>query len=267
MTALSPTARAQDETTEAEQAEIRRGLLQSVSDYRFKLPKTDQSLRLLPDALLRWSNPISGVRDGVICGWVDPSGRPAVLAQAFLTRRGEVAHEFQSVAAEPIEGTIGGQLFWQPDSPAIEFHSVSAGTNPSESKVLRMTRMRRIADRFSGEVEFKIRPEDSTTSTYTLRLLNQPIYRYGSEDGKLVDGAVFALVQGTNPEAWILVEARREGSQLQWYYAVAPMTGYTVRVKGPDHFIFECQNQQATRGRKDLSYLFRLHAPRMESKK
>jgi hypothetical protein len=127
--------------------------------------------------------------------------------------------------------------------------------------------MRRIADQFSGEVEFKIDPADLTTSTYTLRLLSQPVYRYGSENGDVVDGSVFALVQGTNPEAWLLIEARHQGPDLLWYFGVAPMTGYTVRVKGPKNFAWENTNQQASRGRKDLPYLFRIHSAQMDPKK
>ena len=43
------------------------------------------------------------------------------------------------------------------------------------------------------------------------------------------DGALLAFVQGTNPEVWLLLEARADGSGgLQWHYGLAPMTGYAV---------------------------------------
>jgi hypothetical protein len=122
--AFAPTLRAQDEVTDAEQLQIRRGLLQSVNAYRFKLPAADESPRLLPDALLRWSNPVSGIKDGVICGWVGKDGRPAVLAQVFVTRRGEVAHEFQSVSPGLLKRLLERSFFGnrlRPESASNQF--------------------------------------------------------------------------------------------------------------------------------------------------
>src|SRR5215210_4623272 len=62
-----------------------------------------------------------------------------------------------------------------------------------------------------------------------MRLLSRPIYRYELTDGKaahpeLVDGAVFAFVQGTDPEAVLLLEAVRRGDRTGWQYAFGRAT-------------------------------------------
>ena len=44
-----------------------------------------------------------------------------------------------------------------------------------------------------------------------MRLLAHPIYHYENTKGDLIDGGLFAFVQGTDPEVFLLVEARRPG--------------------------------------------------------
>ena len=69
-----------------------------------------------------------------------------------------------------------------------------------------------------------------------LRLLPKPIYRYELDAAKaahpeLVDGAVFAFVQGTDPEAVLLIEAIRRGDGIGWQYAFGRATSYFVEVR------------------------------------
>ena len=45
-----------------------------------------------------------------------------------------------------------------------------------------------------------------------MRLLAQPIYRYENTKGDLIDGGLFVFVLGTDPEAFLLIEARRPQS-------------------------------------------------------
>lgn len=67
---------------------------------------------------------------------------------------------------------------------------------------------------------------------WVLRLLPKPLYRYSCPVWKVLDGAVFAFVQGTNPEVLVVLEARRttdkEGGQA-WYSGVARQTCYPAR--------------------------------------
>jgi hypothetical protein len=56
-----------------------------------------------------------------------------------------------------------------------------------------------------------------------LRRLTQPIYRYQSTTSELVDGAMFAFVLGTDPELFLLLEARGSGSASRWQFGLARM--------------------------------------------
>ena len=56
-----------------------------------------------------------------------------------------------------------------------------------------------------------------------MRLLPQPLFRYGSEDSEVVDGALYAFVQGTDPEVILRLEARQTDDGPEWQYALARM--------------------------------------------
>src|SRR5262249_6039034 len=51
----------------------------------------------------------------------------------------------------------------------------------------------------------------------------QPLHRYQSSDSEWIDGAVFGFVLGTDPEAFLLIEARRDVETTKWQYGLARM--------------------------------------------
>lgn len=61
-----------------------------------------------------------------------------------------------------------------------------------------------------------------------LRMLPRPVYRYETDPKGPLDGAIFAFVQGTDPEAFLLLEAARAGGEgdreYEWRYALARRT-------------------------------------------
>lgn len=57
-----------------------------------------------------------------------------------------------------------------------------------------------------------------------LELMPDPIYRYEAEGAEVIDGAVFAFTQGTDPESLLLIECWQRGSALEWRYAFARRT-------------------------------------------
>jgi len=68
-----------------------------------------------------------------------------------------------------------------------------------------------------------------------LRPLTQPVYRYELEkdSAELLDGALFVFVQGTDPEVWLLLEARKpvEQTASRWHFAVARMNSIEINVE------------------------------------
>src|SRR4029453_8576942 len=104
---------ADDPQLRAERLEDMKG-----QDAAYTLPfdKSSTKLALHDEPVLRFSNPVSGVPDGIIAMWKDGQ-RPAVFAQVFQTKTGLWVHEVQSLAAGSLTMTQGGKTFSQPQEP------------------------------------------------------------------------------------------------------------------------------------------------------
>lgn len=75
---------------------------------------------------------------------------------------------------------------------------------------------------------FKCRLTSADGKSEELRLLPRPLYRYKTERKDLVDGALFTFVQGTDPEAVLVLEAAVSDGKAKWRYALARSTGVAV---------------------------------------
>ena len=72
-----------------------------------------------------------------------------------------------------------------------------------------------------------------------LRLLPQPLFRYETgNDPELIDGALFAFVQGTDPQSLLLLEARDDAKTARWYFAFARMASGAVTAHYQDREVF-----------------------------
>jgi hypothetical protein len=232
-------AAGQDATKSADDAKDGKGKWVPVferhaDDYVIKAGQGDEAKRL-PDPLLRWWQPIRGGDDGALYLWVS-KGRP-VAAVTFFTFKwpaGErvIVHERHSFASEPIEATWRGQTQWEPSKPGLTFKRMPDAPMPAEAAPARLRQMQAMMREVSATTT------DDKGSTWTMRPLNKPLYRYETTDQDLRDGALFALAQGTDPEVFFLLEARGSGKDARWEYAVARFTDLKVRVeyKGTEVF-------------------------------
>jgi len=99
--------------------------------------------------------------------------------------------------------------------------------------------LRGIAREFRGFVD----PEKERTE---LRLLPQPLFRYDSGSSGSPDGALFAFVLTTDPEAVLLIEERPGADGPAWQYALARMTNHGVAVRHRDRVVWEVAQQKVS---------------------
>ena len=197
----------------------------SVSKYEILLGKDEKTkLSLVPEPLLRFTNPVSGLQDGCFVLWTSEAGRPMIGAQIFLTSENLWIHEFQSLASGPVSATLDGETVWSPDRAGATSKLVPDAPQPANTAVQRLIQMRDIANRFKASDEFEGRVQSDE-----LRLLTKPLLRFGKADTETLDGALFAHAHGTDPELLIIIEAIKVESSYQWHYALAPMTGYALK--------------------------------------
>lgn len=214
-------------------------MLNSVREFKVGFDEdSDDTWKLAPNPLLRWSNPVGGVPDGILVMWTH-GARPGIFAQVFQTKDGFWIHEFQSVALAPLVMRDANRVLWEPQKAGGEFRALEDAQPPAESKVKRLTQMRNVAEQFSAYDDFKIRASDTETTRHELRLMPKPLYRYQASDQGVVDGAVFAFALGTDPELFLILEAREDGNNNRsWYYALAAMTAWAVEVEYHDKLIW-----------------------------
>lgn len=203
-------------------------LLASVEPYELTLEDADKPLKLQPNPLLRFDNSVGGVVDGVVLMWTD-GARPAALAQVFAIKSKLWLHEFQSMAERPLVLVDAGKLRWQPKQAGAEFHSMPDAPPPADTRAGRLSQMKSLARQFAVSEDFRARASDQETTKYELRMLPQPAYRYPESASR--DGAIFAFVHGTDPEAMLTLEVQLEGKKTGWKFAWAPLTCWAVQAR------------------------------------
>lgn len=226
--AIDPIVKAATDVGRESPEEVRFDYMrQSAEAYEFHRIPGGELLKLSPQPLTRWSNPISGIADGIVSLWTD-DGVPEVVAQVYLTRTNIWIHEFQSLTDSSITLAVppSSESLWSP-TRSVQRQVVPKSPIPAARRSRRIAQMKQIAKRFSARVRFRPDVTKSKIEPYELRCLPQPIYRYQSERRKITDGAMFAFVQGTNPEVFLIVEAVSDSDD-HFRYGLSAMTGYEV---------------------------------------
>ncbi len=173
-----------------------------------------RKLTLESRSLLNWSNAERGADVGAVFLWTD-KGRPQLIACAF--GRDRLRHEFHSLSTDPIVGQRDGKVVHR-FQPGVAWEDLPEAPKTAKQRSLRLTQMRRQAERFRVVMGGKQSTE--------MRLLTQPVYRTPAELAD--DVALFVFVQGTDPECVLQLEASAEG---KWRYAISRQTKWPLKVE------------------------------------
>jgi hypothetical protein len=184
-----------------------------------------RQFKLHETAIIRFSNPLSGCKDGAMYIWLD-HGRPQAILKLYTYDNEYYSHEWQSLSEDELVVEREGKTIWNPTEPGITFRECGDAPKPAESAAERLRQMKSLAGKFS--TTYTDVPRDS--KPVEMRLLTQPLYRYETgNDPNCLDGAIFAFAITTAPPAILLFEARKVGESHKWHYAFARMaTGATV---------------------------------------
>jgi hypothetical protein len=189
---------------------------------------------MTPHRVLRWQNSTRGTQesDGVLVLWVH-KGRPEASVSVYPWE-GSIAHELVSLSRSgKLVARDHGQVIWSPETPGVTFQDIPGAPAPAGTPALRLTQMKALADRFKATMTgWKADRSDREE----LRLLPKPLYRYESiesagKDPGWIDGAVFAFVQGTDPEALLLLEAINRDGRPRWQFAFARATSGSLEAR------------------------------------
>lgn len=236
--ALSATVRAQEPEVDRSQRDAQFAVLtEQVPAYSLTLADSETPFELLPDPVLRWSNPLRDTPDGAVFLWTR-EGRAAAIMCAFWRNDREYKHEFQSLSDGPFVMALAGESVWAPEEPGVTSEEHPGMIEVAKTRPRRLTQMRQIARQYTATVG------GSDGTARELRLLPQPLFRYGEDVAApgVVDGALFAWVESTDPEVLLLLEARAEaGEEAEWYFAFARMSRWTQSVTYNGQPVWSCE--------------------------
>lgn len=131
--------------------------------------------------------------------------------------------EVASLSAGLISVERSPELKWQSRQPGLMFRELADAPAPAEKPSARLAQMRQLRLRFAAH------EREGTNGRVELQALSAPLYRYQDEKLGIVDGAMFAFANGTNPEVlWIIEAYHKPGTEPCWQFALAQMTGAEV---------------------------------------
>jgi hypothetical protein len=204
--------------------------------YEFALSESSERAELLAEPLLKWSNPAQGEIHGNVFLWT-AGGRPAVVASIFkwFSPHTHMSHEFHSLWEQPLRGKVDGQEVWTTSEPGLDFAPLEGAPPPAAGKGQRLLQMRELARACAAT------KRERNGNVSELRLLTQPIFRYAAPQAGIIDGALFTFVQGTDPEVFLLLEARESGGKPQWQFAATRMNGVGFDLRYRDKPIWKAE--------------------------
>jgi hypothetical protein len=176
-------------------------------------------LELKAEPSLHWSNPLRSGDDGLVFFWLNDAKPQAVVCfyRVFENGRWLESHEFKSLSSDFMTATRAKRTVWSARNAGLAWKPIPDAPRPPANPAERLRQLRALAREFRVSIDVDKKQDE-------LRLLPQPVYRY---EGKH-DGAVFAFALTTDPEAWLLIEERRDGDKTAWHYAFARMTSHPM---------------------------------------
>ncbi len=140
-----------------------------------------------------------------------------------------MAFEVHSLSTERLVGILGTKEVWKSSRAGVEFKPVPVAPDPASSAAARLRQMRAISNDFIAE-----KTDRDDNSKQRMRLLTQPVFRYASKAANVTDGALFAFVEGTDPEVLLLLESQETDSGPVWHFALARMNSTEFHVSYKD---------------------------------
>lgn len=188
--------------------------------------KPDSAVKLIETPILRYNDQTRLTYDSSLWIW-SAGGRPsAVLAVEFYPKRpagSQWLFEIASLSTERIGARRAKDLSWDAKEPGLAFRVLEGAPEPADKPARRLTQLKELHRRFAAH---EVSPVEGRIE---LRPLSSPLVRYADPKAGILDGAILAFVNGTNPEVLLALEARtRPNASSTWQYALVQLTGAKV---------------------------------------
>lgn len=241
---LSVALKARAEETDADlRAQWRRAFDNAAAGYQLAREPGEDELTLREQPAYTWARSgAHGGSYGSIYVWTYRGNAEAV--GCFWRYPGDdgkasLVNELHSLSPEILQSSGKGSDSWKPMAGLKRF-VVADAPAPAKAASGRLQQMRALARDFTAK---SVSAGDDRTE---LRLLPQPLYRYESTDPAVIDGALFAFVCsiGTDPEVFLLLEARDTREGPRWHYSAARFSHMDLFVSYKDQEVWQARRDK-----------------------
>lgn len=191
----------------------------------------------LEKPLLYYGDPTRENDRGSVWAWGD-KGRPAALVELYqnVNDRTKWVYALCNTSGGKVRASLNGREWWKENASASELKDVPGAAAPAGDAAGRGRQLKALAGKFTGH-EFW----DPDNSRFELRRLDRPLHTYRDEDAGILDGALYTLANGTNPEIVLFVEARagKEGAKPTWQFTTGRLAHAELHVAYDGKEVFE----------------------------
>jgi hypothetical protein len=188
--------------------------------------------------LLLYGDPTRNHDRGSVWGWGE-KGRPVALVELFQhpDDRSRWVYVLCNTSGRKIRASMDARPWWLENSSACELKDVPGSPAAAADAALRQRQLKQIASKFTGHQLW-----DPDNTRYELRRLERPLHTYRDESAGLLDGGLFTLANGTNPEIMVFVEARRDpkdATKAVWQFTVGRLAHAELHLQYEGKEVFE----------------------------
>lgn len=192
-----------------------------IADIEIEIFKEDKwsKVKRIEKPLLFYGDPTRNNDRGSLWGWGE-KGRPAALLELYqnVTDRTKWVYAVCNTSGGKLRASRDGEAWWRANDSASELKDVPDAPAPAANETQRQRQMKLLAQKFTGHQFW-----DPNNSRYELRRLERPLQTYQDPEAGVLEGALYTLANGTNPEILLFLEARvnpKDTSKSTWQYAV-----------------------------------------------
>jgi hypothetical protein len=190
---------------------------------------------LLTTPVLRCNDPTRDEQDGAVWLWTEDK-RPVAALCVLLYASGKWNYENIALCDEALLVTGRPSWSWEPQATKRQWTRLAEPVPATPRS--RQSAMRAIARSLDAS-------ETRRGEVFPLRLLERPIYHYSDEDQGILEGALFALSYGTNPELFAQIEARTDKDGSRWQIAFARLSAAEITVKHGEKTLWQVEAKKA----------------------
>jgi len=102
-----------------------------------------QQFKFHESAVIRFSNPVAGSKDGAVYVWTD-NGRPQAAVKLYTWDNVHFTHEWLSLSENAFTAERGNREIWSPSEPGITYRELPDAPKPAETAAERLRQMKTV---------------------------------------------------------------------------------------------------------------------------